>query len=137
MANTNNGMLLEVALRIKSLRLDCGYSLEQMAEFTGFALQECEMYENGQADLPFSFIHKCAELFDVEMMELLQGRAPRLTGYTVTRRGEGQLTAREPGITIQTLAPMFKNRKADPYLVRYEYSEAQQNAPIEQDTHAS
>jgi len=110
MANNSNGMLQEVALRIKSLRLDCGYSLEEMAENTGFSLEECELYENGRADLPFSFIHKCAELFDVEMMELLQGRAPRLSGYTVTRRGDGQLTAREPGITIQSLAPMFKNR---------------------------
>ncbi len=137
MAKTNSGMLMmEVALRIKSLRLDCGYTLEQMAELTEFSLDECEMYENGRADLPFSFIHKCAELFDVEMMELLRGSAPRLSGYTVTRRGDGQLTAREPGITIQSLAPMFKNRKADPYWVRYEYSEAQQSAPIEQDTHA-
>ena len=67
MATTNSGMLmLEVALRIKSLRLDCGYSIEQMAELTGFSLAECELYENGNADLPFSFIHKCAELFDVE-----------------------------------------------------------------------
>ena len=136
MSNTSTGMLKEVALRIKSLRLDCGYTLEEMSAQTGFSLADCEMYENGNADLPFSFIHKCAELFDVEMMELLQGRAPRLSGYTVTRRGDGQLTAREPGITIQSLAPMFKNRKADPYWVRYEYSEAQQSAPIEQDTHA-
>ncbi|MBE6913907.1 MAG: cupin domain-containing protein [Ruminococcaceae bacterium] len=136
MENTSMGMLKEVALRIKSLRLDCGYSQEQMAELTGFPLEDCILYEEGSADLPFSFIHKCAELFDVEMMELLQGSAPRLTGYTVTRRGDGQLTARETGITIQSLAPMFKNRKADPYWVRYEYSEAQQSAPIEQDTHA-
>ena len=62
MANTSNGMLLEVALRIKSLRLDCGYSLEQIADETGFSLEECKAYENGDADLPFSFIHKCAEL---------------------------------------------------------------------------
>ncbi len=136
MENTSTGMLKEVALRIKSLRLDFGYSPEQMAEFTGFPLDECILYEDGNADLPFSFIHKCAELFDVEMMELLQGRAPRLSGYTVTRRGEGQLTAKEPGITIQAMAPLFKNRKADPYWVRYEYSEALQSAPIEQVTHA-
>ena len=54
MATTNSGMLmLEVALRIKSLRLDCGYSIEQMAELTGFSLAECELYENGNADRIF------------------------------------------------------------------------------------
>ena len=136
MANTSTGLLKEVAQRIKALRMDSEYSTEQMARLTEVSVNDYKAYEKGDTDLPFSFIHKCAELFDVEMMELLQGRAPRLTGYTVTRRGDGQLTAKEPGITIQSMAPMFKNRKADPYWVRYEYSEAEQSAPIHQVTHA-
>ena len=136
MAKTSSGMLKEVAERIKLLRMDSGYSIEQMAGLTEVSVADYEIYEKGDTDLPFSFIHKCAELFDVEMMELLQGSAPRLTSYAVTRRGDGQMTAREPGITIQSLAPMFKNRKADPYWVRYEYSEAEQTAPIHQVTHA-
>ena len=41
----------------------------------------------------------------------------------------------EPGIEIRSISPMFKNRKADPYWVRYEYSEAEQNQPIHQVTH--
>ena len=136
MASNSSVMLREVAERIKALRLDSNYTVEQMAGLTEVGIAEYETYEKGDADLPFSFIHKCAELFDVEMMELLQGSAPRLTSYAVTRRGDGQMTAKEPGITIQSLAPMFKNRKADPYWVRYEYSEAEQSAPIHQVTHA-
>ena len=74
-------------------------------------------------------------VFDVEIMELLEGRTPSLTGYTLTRKGGGQLTAVEPGIEIRNMAGLFKDRIADPYFVTYEYSEAQQNAPIEQVTH--
>ena len=135
MADTTTGVMQEVVERIRELRLDCGYTEQQMAESTGFSLEDYRKYESGGADLPFSFIHKCAMTFGVEMMELLEGAAPRLTSYTVTRRGGGQLTSQEPGTEIRAIAPLFKNRKADPYWVRYEYSEAEQNAPIHQNTH--
>ena len=135
MADTTTGVMLEVVERIRELRLDCGYTPERMSELTGIPLEDYLKYESGETDLPFSFIHKCAMTFGVEMMELLEGSAPRLSSYTVTRRGGGQLTSKEPGTEIKAIAPLFKNRKADPYWVRYEYSEAEQNAPIHQNTH--
>ena len=135
MADTTTGVLQEVAERIRNLRADSGYTLEQLAEYTGFPLEECRVYEAGTVDLPFSFIHKCALTFGVEMMDLLEGQSPRLTSYAVTRRGGGQLTSAEPGTEIRSIAPMFKNRKADPYWVRYTYSEEEQNKPIHQNTH--
>lgn len=128
-------MLKEVAQRIRELRLDFGYTQARMAEKTQVTAEEYASYEAGEADLPFTFIHKCALVFGVEIMELLEGQTPHLTGYAVTRRGGGQITAREPGIEIRSIAPLFRNRKADPYWVRYEYSEAEQNAPIHQVTH--
>ena len=136
MADTTTGVMQEVVERIRELRLDCGYTEQQMSEYTGFSVEDYQRYESGGADLPFSFIHKCAMTFGVEMMELLEGAAPRLTSYAVTRRGGGQLTSHEPGTEIRAIAPLFKNRKADPYWVRYEYSEAEQNAPIHQSTHS-
>ena len=135
MADTSTGVLMEVAERIRELRLDCGYSAEEMAQKTGVSAAEYAAYEAGHTDLPFTFIHKCALVFGVEIMELLEGSAPRLSSYTVTRRGGGQLTAREPGIEIRSIAPLFKNRSADPYWVRYEYSEEEQHSPIHQVTH--
>ena len=70
----------EVANRIMALRVDSGYTQAEMADMTGFSLEDYTMYEEGGADLPFSFIHKCASVFDVEIMELLEGRTPLLTG---------------------------------------------------------
>ncbi|MBR1497561.1 MAG: AMP-binding protein [Oscillospiraceae bacterium] len=128
-------MLLEVARRIRELRIDCGYGQAEMAELTGLPVEKYCAYEAGEADLPFTFIHKCAQILGVEMMELLEGQTPHLTGYAVTRRGGGQITAREPGIEIRSIASTFRDRKADPYWVRYSYSEAEQRAPIPQVTH--
>ena len=135
MSDTTTGVVREVAERIRDLRMDSGITLEQLSEYTGFSVEDCRIYEAGEIDLPFSFIHKCALTFGVEMMDLLEGQSPRLTSYAVTRRGGGQLTSAEPGTEIRSIAPMFKNRKADPYWVRYSYSEAEQNAPIHQTTH--
>jgi len=136
--NTNNTLmqLSEIATRIKELREIMGYSVAQMAEKTNVDEAQYLSYESGKTDIPFSFIHKCALAFDVEMTELLEGSSARLSTYTVTRKGQGQETAKEDGIDIANLAPKFKDKLAEPYWVKYEYSAEQQNKPIHLTTHS-
>ncbi len=122
--------LLEVASRISEMREIMGLSIAEMAEKTEVSEEQYINYESGKIDIPFSFIHKCSLVFGVEMTELLEGRTAKLSSYTVTRRGKGQQTAKEEGIDIKNLAPKFRNKIAEPYYVRYEYSAAQQNKPI-------
>ncbi len=136
--NTNNtyNTLSEIATRIKELREIMGISCEEMAKKTNVTLEKYLSYESGKVDIPFSFIHKCALEFGVEMIDLLEGRSAKLTTYTVTRKGQGQETAKEEGIDIANLAPKFKDKLAEPYYVTYEYSQAQQNKPIHLTTHS-
>ncbi len=136
--NTNNTLmqLSEIAARIRELRDIMGYSVAQMAEKTNVDETQYLSYESGKTDIPFSFIHKCALAFDVEMTELLEGSSARLSTYTVTRKGQGQETAKEDGIDIANLAPKFKDKLAEPYWVKYEYSAEQQNKPIHLTTHS-
>ena len=106
--NTNNTLmqLSEIATRIRELRDIMGYSVAQMAEKTNVDEAQYLSYESGKTDIPFSFIYKCALAFDVEMTELLEGSSARLSTYTVTRKGQGQETAKEDGIDIANLAPL-------------------------------
>ena len=136
--DTKNALvqLSEIASRIKELRDIMGWSIEQMAEKTDITVEEYKGYESGEKDIPFTFIHKCALAFDVEMTELLEGRSAKLSSYTVTRKGQGQGTAKEDGIDISNLAPKFKDKLAEPYWVKYEYSASQQNKPIHLTTHS-
>ena len=136
--NPNNTMmqLSEIAARIKEMRNIMGWSIADLAEKVEFTEERCTIYESGMIDIPFSFIHKCALAFDVEMSELLEGRAARLSSYTVTRKGGGQKTAQEDGIDITNLAPKFRDKIAEPYWVRYEYDAAQENKPIHLATHS-
>ena len=136
--NTNNTLtqLTAIATRIKELREIMGFSASEMAEKTGVLEQQYFSYESGMVDIPFSFIHKCALTFGVEINVLLEGRSAKLSSYTVTRKGKGQETVKEDGINIANLAPMFKNRLAEPYYARYEYSKEQQDQPINLMTHS-
>ena len=120
--NTVTNPLMDVALRIREMRQIIGYSIEEMAEKTEISQELYREYEAGTADLPFSFMHKCAKAFGLELTELLEGRTAKLSGYTVTRKGEGMVTASEDGITIQDMASMFRQKIATPYWVTYEYS---------------
>ena len=133
--NTTQNPLLEVALRIREMRMIVGYSTRDMAEKTEISQALYEEYESGKLDLPFSFMHKCAKVFGLEITELLEGHSAKLSAYTVTRRGKGMVTASEDGITIADMAPMFRQKLATPYYVTYEYSEELQNKPIHTTTH--
>ena len=134
--DTTKSQLLEVAARIREMREILGFSQNTMAQRTDLSLAEYKAYESGETDLPFSFIHKCALAFNIDITDLLEGHSTRLTSYTVTRRGHGQQTAKEMGIDIQNLAPKFKNKIAEPYWVKYDYSEELQSKPIQLATHA-
>ena len=128
--------LMDIAMRIRDMREILGYSMQKMAELTEVSSEMYKLYESGTVDLPFTFLHKCAKIFGVEITVLLEGDGARLSGYTVTRRGKGLVTASEDGITIQDMAPMFRRKLATPYWVTYEYDEKLQNQPIHTTTHA-
>ncbi len=134
MAEANK--LPEVAQRIREMREIFGFSANEMAIKTEVSEEEYAKYESGTADFPFTFIHKCALAFGIGITDLLEGKSAHLSSYTVTRAGQGQQTAKEDGIMIENLAPMFRKKIAEPYWVRYEYSSELQNKPIHMTKHS-
>ncbi len=128
--------LREVAQRIREMREICGYTVAETAAMTEVSEEEYRLYEAGGRDFPFTFIHKCSKAFGIGITDLLEGRSAHLSSYTVTRRGEGQETAKEAGISIMAMAPQFTKKIAEPYRVRYEYNEELQNKPIHLTKHA-
>ena len=117
--------LQSIALRICEMRSILGYTTAKMAELTDVSEEAYRAYESGTVDMPFTFMHKFAKACGVELTDILEGHSAKLSGYTVTRRGEGLTTAEEDGITIQALAPNFRKKLATPYWVTYQYSETE------------
>ena len=125
----------EIAARIKELREVSGTPVADIAKRMGMSVAEYEKYESGELDFPFSFIHNFAHHFGVEVTDITEGIAARLTNYIVTRKGNGVTTAAEPSIMIQDLASRFKGRIAEPYYCTYNYDESLQDKPIELTSH--
>lgn len=133
---TTTSPLMDVAQRIREMREIIGYSTATMAELLEVPEELYLQYESGGVDLPFTFMHKCALAFGVELTELLEGYSARLTSYTITRSGKGPVTASEDGITIQNMAAMFQNKLATPYWCTYQYDPALEQQPIHTVTHS-
>ena len=136
MPTVEENNLMEVALRIREMREISGLSVSEMAEKTEVDLGTYLTYESGKVDLPFTFIHKCALTFRIGISDLLEGQSARLSSYTVTRKGHLMDPITEDGIQITNMAPMFRNKIAEPYFVKYEYSADLQNQPIHTTSHS-
>ena len=136
MATVETKKLLEVAMRIREMREIFGFTEEEMAKRTEVSVEMYRDFESGKQDFPFTFIHKCSMAFGIGISDLLEGKSALLSSYTVTRKGQGQQTAREDGIEIQNLAPLFRKKISEPYFVTYEYSDELQNKPIHLTKHS-
>lgn len=126
----------EVANRIRSLREDSDITMQEMADATGRSLAEYAAQESGEQDLSFTFLYKCADRLGVDVIELLTGETPHLTGYQLTEAGDGLCIKRRAGFEYLHKAPHFRHKLAEPFLVTAPYIEEEQDAPIHLSYHA-
>jgi len=128
-------MIKEVATRIKETRLICEISEEEMAVCTGVSVDTYRALESGSLDMTFTFIYKCAARFGIDTTDLLKGESPTLEEYSITRAGGGLPIARRKGFRYNNLAPLFKNKVAEPFRVLARYNPDEANAPIKLSHH--
>lgn len=126
----------EIAERIRALRDMYDYTVEEMAESTGVTPEEYEELESGSQDFGFTFLYKCAEKLGVDMIEIITGSNPRLTDFIVVRSGEGLPIKRREGFSYYHLAPTFKNKISEPFLVHAPFIEEEQEKKIALSRHA-
>ncbi len=128
-------LIKEVASRIKETRLILNISEEEMAVCTGITVDQYREFESGTVDMTFTFIYKCAARFGLDTTDLLKGESPTLSEYSVTRAGGGLPIARRKGFKYNNLAPLFKGKSAEPFLVKAKYNEDEMHLPIKLNHH--
>ncbi len=126
----------EMAARIRELREIEGLTVAEMAAKTDITEAEYIACENGESDLNFAFIYRCALAFNVDVTSIIEGHTPKLSNYVYTKAGRGQKIEKAHGMTYYNLAANFKNKIAEPLFVRSTYDEEQQKKDIELTTHA-
>lgn len=127
--------LQEIAQRIMTLREIMEISPEEMALAAGVSVAEYLECEAGKSDFSFTFLYNCAQRFGVDIVELLTGEQPRLSFYSVVRKGEGLDIKRRKGFTYQHLAYRFTDKVAEPFLVTAPYIPDEQDHPIHLSRH--
>jgi len=125
----------EIAERINALRTLSDVSEADMASATGETLESYLQYERGEKDFSFGFLYHCANKLEVDMIDLLTGENPHLSEYALVRQGSGLPIKREEGFDYYHLAARFKNKLAEPFLVKASYREEEQSRPIELASH--
>lgn len=131
MSNSKNldFKIREVAERIRAVRESVGLSPEEMAQKTEVSTFEYLAYEGGAKDLSFTFIYKFANACGVEITDLMEGESPHINSFDITRKGEAVPIARRKGLTYYRLAPNFKNKIGEPFLVTIPYVDEKYRVP--------
>ena len=120
----------EVAERIRLLREDCDFTMQEMADATGRTVAEYAAQESGEQDLSFTFLYKCAKKLGVDVIELLTGETPHLKGYSLVRAGEGLSIKRRAGFEYLHKAPRLQGKLAEPFVVTAPFLPEEQDKPI-------
>jgi mannose-6-phosphate isomerase-like protein (cupin superfamily) len=126
----------EIATRIRSLREDLGISPGEMSGIHGMPEAEYLLQESGTQDFTFTFLFNTANRLGVDMTDLLTGKSPTLSGYTVVRKGNGLSMQRRSGFSYLNLAHRFRHRMAEPFLVEAPLDKIPENRSIPQRGHS-
>jgi quercetin dioxygenase-like cupin family protein/DNA-binding XRE family transcriptional regulator len=112
--------LQEIGGRLGALRDIFDITVEKMAEKMKISVDEYSAYERGQRDFSFSFLQNAAQIFNVDVVDIISGESPKLTKCALVRNGEGLDIERRKAYDYKHLAFTFSNKKAEPFLVTVE-----------------
>jgi len=122
-ADTMTEQLREIGRRLTVLRNIAEVTAEKFCTDTGVTAQELAAYENGEQDFSFSFLYNAARTLGVDVMDLISGDSPRLSGWCLVKKGEGYAIDRRSAYKYNHLAFTFRDKKAEPFLVTVEPKE--------------
>jgi len=125
----------EVASRLRGLRETLDFSIEEFCKKTGVAVEDYEKIEKGEKDFSLTFLYKCAEIFGVELIEILTGQTPKLSSYSVVKKGKGLPIERRERFEYQHLAFLFKDKSIEPLMVKAPLEKDATDKPIKLSSH--
>ena len=128
--------LASIAMRLRALREDEGISTKEMAAACELSESHYKLLETGTADFSFTMLYHAANKLGIDLIDLLTGDSPNLSGYSIVRAGEGLSIKRQAGFEYRHLAPTFKHKLAEPFLVTSPYIEGEEDKEIATASHA-
>jgi len=118
--------LVQLSQRIRMLRIQRGYTLEQVSEITGLTRGVLSKVENFRVTPSIATISKIATAFGLSMSELFEGLDDR-PQMVVIRKDERQVVERDrpdSNIIYHALAHTRPNKIMEPFLLEVPPGEA-------------
>lgn len=115
-----NDAIIQIAERLKGLREILELSQEELTKECNIPLAKYQRAENAQGDISVSMLRKVAHKYDVPLDTLLFGSEPKMNSFFLTRANKGVSVERTKAYQYMSLASGFKNRMADPFIVKVE-----------------
>ena len=112
--------LREIGGRLTALRDIEGISKEVLASKCDITVAQLEEYERGERDFSFSFLYNASRMLGVDVVDLMSGESPKLSGCCLTRAGQGYDIKRQAAYDYKHLAFTFRNKLAEPFMVTVE-----------------
>lgn len=128
-----NEQIKEIARRLYGLRDALDLTTAELAEICNVSESEYIEYESGNSDIPVGVLQNVAKHCNTELTSLLFGEGPTVSGYFLTRAGQGTAMERTKAYKYQALAYGFAHRVADPFIVTVEPEET--DSPMHLNTH--
>jgi transcriptional regulator with XRE-family HTH domain len=110
---------LNIARKIRQIRLQSKLTLERVAEVTGFTKSYLSMVESGKKLPPIPSLSKIAKALDVGIVAFFDQRRPE-DRITWVRKAEGKVVVRDGtafGHRYESVAPTKRQKKMDPFIV--------------------
>lgn len=119
----------DIARRIRAMREDLGESKEQIAARLDLSPDQYSIYESGREDIPASVLAEIAAAFKTDMGLLLTGEKPRMSLFSVTRKGKGACISQKGSYTYENIAASFHDAVFEPFIITLSPEASQELSP--------
>lgn len=106
-----------IAQRFKALREISDFSIAEISNKLSITPELYTQYESGNVEIPVSLLYEIANIYHVELAEILTGDSPKLHIYSLVRRDKGYAVDRRKEYKYQNLAYNFVNKHMEPFMV--------------------
>ncbi len=108
---------INIGNRVKELRELSDITIQDLANELSIEESTYKQYENGEVDIPASFLCEIANKFKVDLGLLLTGEETRMNIFDVTRAEKGISVERRKEYKYENLCTKFIDKKAEIFTV--------------------
>jgi transcriptional regulator with XRE-family HTH domain len=112
---------LRIAQKIRQVRLQNQFTLEQVARLTGFTKSYLSMVESGKKSPPIATLSKIARAMNVDITAFFEQRKPE-DQIILVEKGKGKTVVRDGnvfGYQYESIAPTKRHKKMEPFIVTH------------------